>query len=306
MTNTYRLVGTDLRTDLALPCRLSNADAPVSVTVSARGDVPAVPAAGELLAELAVDGELVYSVSRQSDADVLRIPGLCDLRLGRDGTAAEFVPSEDADLELLGIILAGAGVSTMLALQGLPIYHGSAVAHGGRSIAFLGESGQGKSTMTALFCMAGWSFVCDDVLRAELTASGEALVYPGGLEIRLREKALRDASWPTRTTVDGRAAVAPPAVDGPKRLDAFVIPIPTRETEKPSVELLSPGEAAEAIRYYQRIAGWRDMDLARQFFSTAVDLAQAVPVWVANVPWDDELSVGVVNQLVDLLAAPVS
>jgi len=70
----------------------------------------------------------------------------------------------------------GTILALILGLQGEHPLHASAVAVDGRAIAIAGASGSGKSTLAAKLCIAGASFVTDDLLR--LTRDGGCIRPP--------------------------------------------------------------------------------------------------------------------------------
>lgn len=63
-------------------------------------------------------------------------------------------------------------------LQGLDLFHASAVAVGGRVLAFVAASGTGKTSVAAHLVARGATFVTDDVLALEATRHG-VLCHPG-------------------------------------------------------------------------------------------------------------------------------
>ncbi|WP_254943920.1 hypothetical protein [Cyanobium sp. AMD-g] len=84
----------------------------------------------------------------------------------------------------------------MLSTQGFLVFHASSVAVGKSSVAFVAESGRGKSTLAGSFAINGHSFLTDDGLILDPNASGynvrpshpsirlwddssEALIHPG-------------------------------------------------------------------------------------------------------------------------------
>lgn len=76
------------------------------------------------------------------------------------------------------------------ALQGLELFHASGVGLDGRSIAFIGPPGTGKSSLAAHLVAGGASLVADDVLALE--PSGDAVVaHPGAAQAGLDERELR-------------------------------------------------------------------------------------------------------------------
>lgn len=76
--------------------------------------------------------------------------------------------------------------ATLLRQRGLLVLHACAVEKDGEAIAFVGESGWGKSTLAEAFCQRGYALVTDDVLALSFERDRPTLVssYP---EIRLRE-----------------------------------------------------------------------------------------------------------------------
>ena len=63
-------------------------------------------------------------------------------------------------------------------LQGLELFHASAVTVAGKAIGLVAASGTGKSSIAAHLVAAGAGFVTDDVLALE-TVDGEVLAFPG-------------------------------------------------------------------------------------------------------------------------------
>jgi hypothetical protein len=74
-------------------------------------------------------------------------------------------------------------------LQGLELFHASAVQIHGRVLAFAGASGAGKTSLAAQLLLAGATFVSDDVLAVE--PEGEVvIVHPGPALMNLRRSTL--------------------------------------------------------------------------------------------------------------------
>jgi len=69
---------------------------------------------------------------------------------------------ENATSYLLGPIL-----GLMLRLRGVTCLHASAVAFGDRSVAFVGQTGMGKSTTAAAFARQGYGVISDDIVALE-------------------------------------------------------------------------------------------------------------------------------------------
>jgi hypothetical protein len=76
------------------------------------------------------------------------------------------------------------------ALQGLEVFHASAVALGGRVAAFVGSSGTGKTSVAAHLVALGASFVTDDVLAIE-AAGDKVVAHPGPARLSIEDAEVR-------------------------------------------------------------------------------------------------------------------
>ena len=86
--------------------------------------------------------------------------------------------------------------------RGYLVLHASAVVVAKRAVAFLGDSGTGKSTLAQGLAGAGHKLVCDDVLAVRVT-HGTAIVQPGFARVKL---------WPDVLAQLGEDAEALPRV----------------------------------------------------------------------------------------------
>jgi len=97
---------------------------------------------------------------------ILKVEGGSDFYISPDGKQIEWLGDEcDSIKEIDNGILFGPALVIALAMQDTWSMHTSAVMAEGRVIAFLGESGQGKSTLAAFLSRkSGWQLVADDIL----------------------------------------------------------------------------------------------------------------------------------------------
>lgn len=79
-------------------------------------------------------------------------------------------------------------------LQGLEVFHASAVEIDGVAVALLGDTGLGKSTLALNLHLGGAGFLTDDVIAVERSDSG-IVVYPGIPTTKIRQAA-RDLIGP--------------------------------------------------------------------------------------------------------------
>lgn len=91
----------------------------------------------------------------------------------------------EARSAILGGILA-----TLLRQRGMLVLHACAVARDGAAIAFVGDSGWGKSTLAEYFCQNGYRLINDDVVALDVSGD-DMIIVPGYPQIKLRQEAGR-------------------------------------------------------------------------------------------------------------------
>lgn len=88
-------------------------------------------------------------------------------------------PETIIDKTLLKNLILGQGFGTLLMQRGNLVFHASSVRIGGKAIAFIGSSGEGKSTLAAALSKRDYSAVTDDVLPLKFNEHNKPLVLPG-------------------------------------------------------------------------------------------------------------------------------
>jgi hypothetical protein len=207
----------------------------------------------------------------------------------------------------LPVLTAGTTSAFLLTLRGHTVLHASAVAIKGSALAFVGQSGRGKSTLATVLCLDGAQVVTDDVLSVHpgspVTCEG------GGSELRLREgaAALAEAQPKSvkRETEDDRLALAlDPAPSGPLPLSAIVVPAPSRTASTVEVRRLEPSTALFWILAFPRIYGWCRPDVLSRDFSAISQVVNSVPVYDVTVPWGPPFQPEVARELAALARDP--
>ncbi|HZU80608.1 MAG TPA: hypothetical protein VE991_11880 [Acidimicrobiales bacterium] len=260
----------------------------LEIVAGARCPVPEDAPPGRLLAERVVDDRPLYRAATVDDQVVLRLHGLCDFVAEPGGTCFECRADPDAPDEVLGLVVRGALLAFHLALLGEAALHAAAVEVDGTAILFVGDSGQGKSTLAALACASDYRLVADDLVRV---GAGTPPQWIGGThELRLRPGAARmldtaGVQWPTRLSVDERTTVRPPSTScarGP--VGAVVVPRLVPGDGDVEVRRLEPLEATLLLSAFPRLAGVRLESAAEAQLNAVSSLAESVPVVLATVP----------------------
>lgn len=110
--------------------------------------------------------------------------------LYRPGEGITIERPEGADLDEELLWLRGTVHSAIACLNGFLPVHASAVAHGGRVIAFTGPAGAGKSTLVAGLGRTGLPMFCDDTLLIDLADPARLICMPGHKRLKLLPDAL--------------------------------------------------------------------------------------------------------------------
>jgi hypothetical protein len=192
--------------------------------------------------------------------------------------------------EVVAILLSGTVTAYLLSAEGGLVLHASAVEVDGKAVAFVGLSGQGKTTVATLLCTGGYLLVTDDVLPVN-AQGGEVTCVPGGIELRVRDKSQELADWlasdvPRRRTADERLAMAVPVTRADRLpLATVIIPWPDRQFSEVSARRLSAGEAAMSLARFQRVEGWTSPKVLRAQFEAITAVVGSVPVFEMHIPW---------------------
>ncbi len=81
----------------------------------------------------------------------------------RDGRDVEYAPAEGATQASVELFLNGSVYGAILHQRNILPLHGSSFVYKGQGVLLCGESGAGKSSLTAAFCLSGAEFLTDDV-----------------------------------------------------------------------------------------------------------------------------------------------
>jgi hypothetical protein len=132
------------------------------------------------------DGTLWTQFFRTDAGYLLRFPDLADFQVSADGLSVTCSPAPDVTDTTPHHLYLNQVLPLMLSKQGKLVFHASAVEIANGAVAFVAESGRGKSTLAASFAISGFRFLTDDGLVAEVSGHGYQ-VLPSHPSIRLWE-----------------------------------------------------------------------------------------------------------------------
>lgn len=308
MSSTYALFGLVVDCDVVLDNARESAG-PADVVVRLRDPAPqseSLPSSRPIAA-LSVDAQPLSALVVFPDGRAhLRVHGIADFLMDLETGQIDCTPQPTSDADYVPILITGLVLSCYLLLQGHLVLHASAVHVDqlGGAIALLGSSGMGKSTVATMLAADGGRLVSDDVLRLE-PRGDDLMCVLGVTETRLRPKArglAEDGRLPGRDTADGRLAVAFPLADADVPLRAIVIPGPSPDSTRVSLQQLPPVEAIMAITQHPRVLGWTDADTAAVQFRQTADLVRRVPVFTSRLPWGPPFPPSLGTDLITALA----
>ena len=176
--------GLDVQSD-ALPSYLQGAASPatgrpLAASVLQDGSPkPDWPGDADLVCdEHRPDGSILFQIEAHPDAGYLiHGPDYGTHRLSGDGRSLLSSPEELPDAAWQRLLIAQVLPFAAL-LQGLEVFHASAVVINGKAIALLGPSGSGKTSLALELCSRSASFLADDVLAID-AQDQVLLAHPG-------------------------------------------------------------------------------------------------------------------------------
>ena len=143
-------------------------------------------------------GSLCWALFYRVGGDYLvRFPDIADFAISHDGRTVTQVPVPGVGEATLQHLYRNQILPLALSRQGQFVFHGSAVEIDRVAVAFLGESGRGKSTLALSFARDGCGILTDDALFVSASEDGYCIA-PGDRLVRL---------WPdSERAILGKAA----------------------------------------------------------------------------------------------------
>jgi hypothetical protein len=124
----------------------------------------------------------------KEDDFYLKIDEIATYRV-KNGNNVQVYPHARADLASIKLFLNGSVLGAVLHQRATLPFHGSCFELGGKGILLCGDSGAGKSSVTASFCQDGAEFINDDITPVEITEAATTII-PIKTRIKLWEDSL--------------------------------------------------------------------------------------------------------------------
>ena len=179
----YFAYGLRIHSEIAIPEFLAaDLDGDAQVTIRLENE----RSLGDYLPEQAIDEAGYFKLTRTDAVFYIRKAGLFFIS---SGAKIFIIPAPEASEALLRSYIVGTVMGILLYQQGLLVLHASAVNLHREAVAFLGVSGEGKSSAAAAFQAVNCTVMTDDVAPVMLGGRAPMLV-PGFPQIKLsRESA---------------------------------------------------------------------------------------------------------------------
>ncbi|MFA5915498.1 MAG: hypothetical protein WC830_18295 [Burkholderiales bacterium] len=127
------------------------------------------------------DGSPWLTCTRTTEGYRFHFSGLADFLVNHSGRHVNCVPQAETPPETIRHLFLDQVIPPLLNLRGSEALHASAIQIDGGAFAFIGMSGQGKSTLAAAFYAVGYPILCDDCLLLKSDADQVVVepAYPG-------------------------------------------------------------------------------------------------------------------------------
>ena len=184
-------------------------------------------------------------------------------------------------------IIVGVVAAALLRTRGQLVLHGSAVAFGHKTAAFLGPSGAGKSTIAGALVSSGAALVSDDLVVPSI-ASANVIVHSGHQQLRLLDDSRAgigiDMAALDLCASDGKFHVKPDQIGGlpaPVVTDlrgVFMLEPHAARREDVEIEQLNERGATIALMRSMYAADWMAPP-DRQALTHFAEIATRTPVY---------------------------
>ena len=233
------------------------------------------------------DGEDWLRIGRDAAGYRLEFPGLAEFAMSSDGRHVCGC-ARDASPETFRHLLLDQVMPLVLAHQGWCVLHAAAVAGPAGGAAFLGSTGQGKSTTAASLALSGLAAITDDTLILTPGSGAGVTGHPAYASLRMwpeTAQALFGASY----RHDGRVSefnekvrLGPAGglefVSAGTPLHALYVLTPDANVEAPRVEPIPPRDRVMEVVRHAFVLDWKEPERLRAAFDAVSRVVNQIAV----------------------------
>lgn len=229
-------------------------------------------------------GKLNEPQQKRSDGGnylLAKIAGL-GMVLVKEGKEIVLDPNPDVDEAMIRTFLLGVVLCVLLRQRGLLVLHASSVVINNSAVAFMADSGFGKSTLAECFHAHGYSILTDDVLAIQVNEQ-QPLVIPGFPQIKLWPDAAASFGYQT----DSLPLLNSQTVKRVHRLQDgfFEQPVPLKKiyvlaggTHPEIIPLEAKQSFGELIRHSREMQALTAPEFLKEHFQQCTSIVQQVPI----------------------------
>ncbi len=286
----YSLFGGCLHSALEIP------GLPVSASPDETWRLTVVPggagSCGAMLGTEEVDPGCTVRLHQQPDGLRLSYDDTGCFDIHSNGRDIVWYPAAGASDELARLDVIGRVLATALHVSGLLPLHGSAVGIDGTAVAFVAPKTFGKSTLAFALANAGATFISDDTLPVEPSATPR--VRPGVDHVKLwsdSARRLTDTDSLPRAEGRGKRTIVMQAMEPSARLPLGAVYLLTPTSGEPSApavrrDRLPAVPATLALVRHAKLGGLVGGVEAARLLDQAGMVAQSVPVYRLEIARD--------------------
>ena len=221
----------------------------------------------------------------------IRFPNLADFTISADGSEINAYPVPGVSEQTIDHLYLNQVLPLALSRQYKLVLHASAVEIKQRAVAFIGPSGQGKSTLAASFATVGHRFLTDDGLQIEYSEN-QYLVKPSHPSLRLWDdshQAIIPASTLTAPPIDYTPKARLLAdeclifCDEPRPLQAIFF-LGTEETDTITINPVKSRDTVIEIVRHSFLLDIQERTLLTRHFSQISKLAKSLIFFQLDYP----------------------
>lgn len=238
-------------------------------------------------------GEVFLSIGSHENDHVLRFPRSADFLVDEDNGVIRFESRPGVSEYFIRHLLLDQVLPRVVSHSGRLVIHAGAVADESGILAFAGQTGSGKSTLSANFHYAGYRLLTDDCLLLE-ECGGRIHGVPAYPSLRLGEDSATALFPEVEFAVDDPAwwkQRFPPSADVAAASEVravFILGAPEEmaEAQRIVVTPLQRSDAMMELIRHDFPLDTTDRGSVGKQFKNAGAVAQATPMFELVYPWD--------------------